>query len=200
MQKIKQFVSFLGNFLLFKNSERVARLRENKIFQVVLIVLGFVVIDLYIVFFAFQLGNITTVLDNNDKNYESSQHMLYDINSYESNEDGVLTIKLKNGDNIEYPSSEDYTWVLTRKIKQDTCKLDKEDNLILCGLSDDYGRNILTGSNVYFMWAFFVFLVVLVIFGVRNKMPVLGSKFVVCNLTIIFLLFGLLTVYTLTYF
>ena len=200
MQKIKQFVSFLGNFLLFKNSERVVRFRENKIFQVVLIVLGFVVIDLYIVFFAFQLGNITTVLDNNDKNYESSQHMLYDINSYESNEDGVLTIKLKNGDNIEYPSSEDYTWVLTRKIKQDTCKLDKEDNLILCGLSDDYGRNILTGSNVYFMWAFFVFLVVLVIFGVRNKMPVLGSKFVVCNLTIIFLLFGLLTVYTLTYF
>lgn len=200
MNKIKQFIGSLGNFLLFKNSVRIDRFRKNKAFQIILIVLGFLVIDLYLIFFAFQLGNITSVLNTNDKNYVSSQHMLYDIKSYESNKNGVLKVKLENGDTVEYPSSEDYKWILTRKLKQDTCKLDKEDNIILCGLSDDYGRNILTGSNIYFMWAFFVFLVLLTIFGVRNKMPVFGSKFVVCNLTIIFLLFSLLTVYTLTYF
>ena len=193
-------VQFFSNMLSVKNSIRLKALKENKMFQRLILTLGLTIIAFYIVGYSVQLGEIIRVVESNDKAYEESNHMTYEVDSYASDSEGLLTVKLKDGDVVKFLSSEDYKFVITKKLKNDVCVLDKEDGLLICGISDDYGRNILTGNNVYMMWGFMVFMTIILIVGVSNKMPVLGSKIGITVFSIEFVLFSTLTMFTLTYF
>lgn len=193
-------VQFFSNMLSIKNSIRLKALKENKMFQRLILTLGLTIIAFYIVGYSVQLGEIIRVVESNDKAYEESNHMVYEVDSYVSDKEGLLTVKLKDGDVIKFLSSEDYKFVITKKLKPDVCVLDKEDGLLICGISDDYGRNILTGNNVYMMWGFMVFMTIILIVGVSNKMPVLGGKIGITIFSIEFVLFSILTMFTLTYF
>lgn len=193
-------VQFFSNMLSVKNSIRLKALKENKMFQRLILTLGLTIIAFYIVGYSVQLGEIIRVVESNDKAYEESNHMTYEVDSYVSDSEGLLTVKLKDGDVVKFLSSEDYKFVITKKLKNDVCVLDKEDGLLICGISDDYGRNILTGNNVYMMWGFMVFMTIILIVGVSNKMPVLGSKIGITVFSIEFVLFSTLTMFTLTYF
>lgn len=191
---------FFGNMLSIKNSARLNALKGNNAFQSVILILGLSVIGFYIIGYSLQLGEILRVIDANEKAYEKSNNMLYEVESYSSDKEGLLTVKLKDGDTVKYVSSEDYKFVLTRKLKQNVCMLDKKNNILLCGLSNDYGKNILTGNNVYMIWGFSIFMTLLLICGVVNKMKVLGGKIGTLIFGFEVITLYILTMFTLTYF
>ena len=193
-------VKFFSNMLSAKNSVRLKALKENKMFQRVILILGLSIIAFYMVGYSLQLGEIVSVIQRNDKAYVESNHMLYDVESYTLDSQDLLTVKLKDGDVIKFLASDEYKFILTKKLKQDECKLDKEDSLLICGVNDDYGKNILTGNNVYMMWGFMIFMTMVLIVGVSNKMPVLGGKTGLTLFSLEFILFSILTMFTLTYF
>lgn len=191
---------FFGNMLSIKNSARLNALKRNNAFQSVILILGLSVIGFYIIGYSLQLGEILRVIDANEKAYEKSNNMLYEVESYSSDKEGLLTVKLKDGDTVKYVSSEDYKFVITRKLKQNVCMLDKKNNILLCGLSNDYGKNILTGNNIYMIWGFAIFMTLLLICGVVNKMKVLGGKIGTLIFGVEFITLYILTMFTLTYF
>lgn len=191
---------FFGNMLSIKNSARLNALKRNNVFQLVILILGLSVIGFYIIGYSLQLGEILRVIDANEKAYEKSNNMLYEVESYSSDKEGLLTVKLKDGDTVKYVSSEDYKFVLTRKLKQNVCMLDKKNNILLCGLSNDYGKNILTGNNVYMIWCFAIFMTLLLICGVVNKMKVLGGRIGTLIFGVEVITLYILTMFTLTYF
>lgn len=197
---MRKVLGFFGKCLDIKNKDRVDALRNNRYLQVMILAVCFTLVSLYIVFFGVQLGEITSVLERNDTEYRNSKNMLYEIKSYKQTKNNTLKVKLKDGDTVEFMSSEDYKLVVTRKLKQDECVLDKENNTIIQGVSDDYGRNILTGSNIYLMWIFMLFILGLLIFGKTRKLSVLGGKLAFGLYIVNFMLLALLTVYTLTNF
>ena len=121
-------VKFFSNMLSAKNSVRLKALKENKMFQRVILILGLSVIAFYIIGYSLQLGEIVSVIQSNDKAYEESNHMLYDVESYTLDSQDLLTVKLKDGDVIKFLASDEYKFILTKKLKQDECKLDREDS------------------------------------------------------------------------
>ena len=107
-------VQFFSNMLSVKNSIRLKALKENKMFQRLILTLGLTIIAFYIVGYSVQLGEIIRVVESNDKAYEESNHMTYEVDSYASDSEGLLTVKLKDGDVVKFLSSEDYKFVITK--------------------------------------------------------------------------------------
>lgn len=182
------------------NKRRIQALSNNKKLQMFIVIVSWFLLGVYAIGYSLNFYNVVYILQNNTYYLQQNEDIRQQIQSYETNDEGVMTIELMNGKTFELISSEDYTISPALGLDDDETYWIEDEQVLVQRVSKDFGWNMLMGSKMYFVLAYSIMLFVILYVGRMNQMKILGKKSVSIVTILLVMYISLLATESVIYF